>query len=138
MYHATHTYLLVVMVKCFLLIIFFAIFNFEDNEELSRVGGTQEKVFKGKVLWIMLKVGRFYVLISPRSLRTRFDLTGAEILLLEAWQPSLTPASRRGRQSEVRVETTREGGLTDILTDMTQPGLEPGHPPHRGGLAGCR
>ena len=42
--------------KCFLLIIFFVIFNFEekDNEELSRVGGTQEKVFKGKVLWIML------------------------------------------------------------------------------------
>ena len=29
------------MVKCFLFIIFFAIFNFEekDNEELSRVGG---------------------------------------------------------------------------------------------------
>ena len=54
------------MVKCFLLIIFFAIFNFveKDNEELSSVGGTQEKVFKGKVLRIMLKVGRFYFLIS--------------------------------------------------------------------------
>ena len=54
-------------------------------------------------------------------------MTGAEILLLEAWQPSFTPARRRGRQSELRLETTREGGLTDILTDITMPGLEPGH-----------
>ena len=54
-------------------------------------------------------------------------MTGGERLLLEAWQPSLTPARRRGRQSEVRVETTRAGGVTDILTDITEPGLEPGH-----------
>ena len=48
------------------------------------------------------------------------------MLLFEAWQPNLTPARRRGTQSEVRVETTRAGGLTDILTDITEPLLEPG------------
>ena len=47
-------------------------------------------------------------------------------MLLEARQPSFTPARRRGRQSEVRVETTMAGGLTDILTDMTEPAREPG------------
>ena len=48
------------------------------------------------------------------------------MLLFEAWQPSLTPARTRGTQSEVRVDTTRAGGLTDILTDITEPVMEPG------------
>ena len=49
------------------------------------------------------------------------------MLLLVASQPSFTPARRRGTQSEVRVETTVVGGVTDILTDMTDPVTGPGH-----------
>ena len=80
------------MVKCFLLIIFFAIFNFveKDNEELSSVGGTQEKVFKGKVLRIMLKVGRFYFLISHLEVWGR-GLTWQEERYC-CWRPG-SPAS---------------------------------------------
>ena len=48
------------------------------------------------------------------------------MLLLEASHPSFTPASRRGTQSEVRVEMTVLGGVTDILTVITEPGAEPG------------
>ena len=48
------------------------------------------------------------------------------MLLLEASQPSFTPARRRGTQSEVRVEITVLGGVTDILTDITEPVAGPG------------
>ena len=41
------------------------------------------------------------------------------MLLLEALQPSLAPARERGTQEEVRVETSREGGVTDIVIPST-------------------
>ena len=43
------------------------------------------------------------------------------MLLLLALQPSLAPANMRGRQEEDRLETRREGGDTDIVTDSILP-----------------
>ena len=49
------------------------------------------------------------------------------MLLLEALQPSLAPARDRGMQEEVRVDTRREGGVTDMVVPRTWPPPDPGH-----------
>ena len=57
-------------------------------------------------------------------------MAGREMLLLMAMQVSLEPDKDLGTQGDMKRDTTREGGLTDMLTlTIGAEPLEPGHSP---------